>query len=58
MTAFGTHFNTSHLVLWTPQNCLPPFFTVVVVLKTANSSQSQMGATNAVLLPPPWLQLD
>jgi len=30
---------------------------VIIALKTANSPQSQMGATNVVLLPPPWLQL-
>jgi len=32
--------------------------TVVAVLKTANSPQSQMGATKVVILPPPWLEFD
>jgi len=57
---FFINHSLIHLTLYFghPQNCLPPFLTVVVVLKTANSRQLQMGATKVVLLLPSWLELD
>ena len=60
MHFFFINHSLIHLTLYFghPQNCLPQFLTVAAVLKTANSPQSQMGATKFVLLPPPWLEFD
>jgi len=40
-----------------PQNRFPAFFSVVVFLKTAKCPQSQIGATNALVLPAAWVKV-
>jgi len=40
-----------------PQNRFPAFFSVVVVLRTTNCPQSQIGATKALVLPAAWVKV-